>query len=68
MYFRNVNGGQVGGDVHGAVAGAIDLVMCPKEIILLEEAPKKWCPGIVPSIETEIRSILENDLLWRQDS
>jgi hypothetical protein len=68
MYFRSVNGGQVGGDVHGAVAGAIDLVMCPKEIILLTEAPKKWRPGIEASIETEIRAILENDTLWRHDS
>jgi hypothetical protein len=68
MYFKNVNGGQVGGDVHGDIAGAIDLVMCPKEIILLTEAPKKWRREIEPSIEAEIRAILENDALWRQDS
>jgi hypothetical protein len=68
MYFRNANGGQVGGDVHGEIAGAIDLVMCPKETILLEEAPRKWRSGIEPSIETEIRLILENDSLWRHDS
>jgi hypothetical protein len=42
--------------------------MCPKEIILLTEAPKKWRREIEPSIEAEIRAILENDALWRQDS
>jgi hypothetical protein len=68
MYFRSVNGGLVGGGVHGDIAGAVDLVMCPKETTLISEAPKKWRPKILPSIETEIRAILENDMLWRHDS
>ena len=56
MYFKSVNGGLVVGDVHGAVAGAIDLVLCPKETILLPEAPRKWYPEVQAPIAAQLRA------------
>jgi hypothetical protein len=50
LYFRSSGGGLLAGDSHGEVAGATDLVMCPKETILLDEPVRKWRPTIDQTI------------------
>lgn len=68
MYFKSGGGSQVAGEVHGEVAGAIDLVLCPKETILLSDAPRKWHSTVQASVQAQLCGILENDALWRHDT
>src|SRR5689334_226810 len=47
LYFRHATGGPMfAGDVHPAIAGASDLLICPREVISFTEPPKHWRPEI----------------------
>jgi hypothetical protein len=48
MYYRHIGGGILSGQIHQALAGATDLVMCPKELISLKREPRDWYPRISP--------------------
>jgi hypothetical protein len=65
LYFKHSSSKIVtGGEVHKSIEGALDLVMCPKEPILLKSAPKDWLPKIDSHISSEMRKLLDRDELW----
>ncbi|MBW4096288.1 MAG: hypothetical protein HIU81_13455 [Acidobacteria bacterium] len=43
LYYRHVNGSVIGGDIHQAIDGATDLLLCPREFLSLAE-PVSVCP------------------------
>ncbi|MGD0635154.1 MAG: hypothetical protein ABSA13_12900 [Beijerinckiaceae bacterium] len=63
-YFRHAKGGLVSGEMTDAIASATDLVMCPKEYIVLSTEPKRWCKTIDNEIVSKMQSLLNNDGLW----
>ena len=64
LYFRHANGGVIGGDVHKAIAGAADLIMCHREPITLSKPPKRWVSQINDEIESALRGLVDRDELW----
>jgi hypothetical protein len=67
LYFRHAVGGPMfAGDVHPAVAGASDLLICPKESICLSEPPKQWRPESDAETVEKMKAILDNDSLWER--
>lgn len=66
MYYRYATGGVVSGDIHHAVAGAADLLMCPKEIVALASQPKKWRREISDELVGEMKALLSKDSLWER--
>ena len=66
MYYRNLAGGILSGQVHQALAGATDLVMCQKELISLHNAPKDWYGKIDPDIASQMIALADADELWER--
>jgi len=66
MYYRHLNGGILSGQVHHALAGATDLVMCQKELISLKREPKEWYPKIDNEINEQMITLLSTDDLWER--
>lgn len=67
LYYRHINGGTLSGEVHQAVDGAADIMMCPKEIISLTKKPKRWTSTINSEVAESIITLLDNDDLWERD-
>jgi hypothetical protein len=66
LYFRNVAGGGVfSGEIHPAIAGASDLLICPKEIISLAKLARLWQPDIDPETVEKMKEILNTDAVWQ---
>jgi hypothetical protein len=66
MYYRSIGGSILSGSVHQALAGASDLVMCQKELMLLKHAPKDWYPEIDDEITEQMATFLDKDELWER--
>lgn len=66
MYYRHINGRIISGNVHEAVAGASDLLMCPKELISTKKPAKRWLPSISDEVADGMIALLENDGLWER--
>jgi hypothetical protein len=67
LYFRHVLGGPMfAGDVHPAIAGASDLLICPKEVVSFSKPLKQWRPTIDPEAIEKMKEILDNDSLWER--
>jgi hypothetical protein len=66
FYFRHANGHVEGGSLHKAIAGATDLLMCPRTQILLKKAPKTWVSSISLEIEAALRELVDRDELWER--
>jgi hypothetical protein len=66
MYYRNLGGGILSGQVHQALAGATDLVMCQKELISLTRSPKDWYREIDPEIADQLVALANADQLWER--
>lgn len=66
LYFRNLGGGILGGEVHRDLAGATDLVMCPKELISLSKQPRDWYPRINAEVSERMIELLNRDELWER--
>jgi hypothetical protein len=65
-YFRHANGHIEGGRLHKAIAGATDLLMCPRTQIALKKAPKTWVSSISSEIEAALRELVDRDDLWER--
>jgi hypothetical protein len=68
LYYRSVGGGVLSGNVHKAVAGASDLLMCPREVINLTAAPKSWQARLSKQVTDAMIELLEKDSLWETNS
>lgn len=66
LYFRQGHGRTLSGEINHAVAGATDLLMCPRQIIYLAEPAKRWRPTLDAAICTEMKALLEQDDLWER--
>ena len=66
FYFRHANGRIEGGALHKAIAGATDLLMCPRTQITLKKAPKTWVSSINSEVETALRELVDRDELWER--
>lgn len=66
VYYRNISGGVLSGEVSHAEAGAADLVMCPRETITLDKQPSRWRATINAEIEKKMKLLLDNDALWQR--
>jgi hypothetical protein len=64
LYYRHINGGVLSGEIHQAVDGAADIMMCPKEIITLKKNPKRWTSTINAEIATGMIALLDRGELW----
>jgi hypothetical protein len=68
LFFRGPSGTALSGGVDHAVAGAADLIMCPREQIILSEAPKRWRASIDEEVVAGMRKLLDRDDLWAHGS
>ena len=66
LCFRSAGGGTFSGPVDQALAGATDLLMCPRATIELDEEPKKWRSEICSDTVAKMRRILDTDRLWER--
>ena len=67
LFYRHVSGRTVSGDViHKDLHGAADLLMCPKEPILMTEDPKRWRSKIDGYIAKKMKELVDRDELWQQ--
>jgi hypothetical protein len=66
LYFRSTDGGTVSGSVHSAIAGAADLLMCPKTTILLDETAPRWRATIDQATSIAMKGLLIEDRLWER--
>lgn len=66
MFYRQVNGGVMAGQLLKAIDGAADLFMCPREVIQLASAPKSWVPHIRQDVVEQMRILLDKDALWER--
>jgi hypothetical protein len=64
LYYRHIHGGVLSGEIHQAVDGAADIMMCPKEIITLKKNPKRWTSTINAEIVTHMIALLDKNELW----
>lgn len=65
MYFRHIKG-EISGSVHPSLAGATDLLLCPRESIYTTVEPQKWFDEIQPEIRDEMKKLLDRDDLWER--
>jgi hypothetical protein len=66
LYYRHLGGSVVSGEVHHAVAGAADIFMCPKDIIELDDRPKRWQREINDEIAQKMTELVDKDALWER--
>ncbi len=66
LYYRYAQGGLLAGSLHHDVAGATDLLICPKEIIFLTEQPKRWRDTICPEISAQMMALVDRETLWER--
>lgn len=66
MFYRQVNGGIMAGQLAKGMDGAADLFMCPREVITLASAPQPWVPHIRPDVVEQMRILLDKDALWER--
>lgn len=66
LSYRYAGGTTLKGKASAEVAGAADLLMCPKEIIYLDESPKRWREAFCPAILTRLRELVDRDNLWER--
>lgn len=64
LYYRHINGAQMGGEVHQAVSGAADLLMCPKEFVTLASPVRSSESKVNSSLATVMKEILDRDEIW----
>jgi hypothetical protein len=64
LHFKHVNGGYVGGEVHEAVDGAFDIVMCDREIVQLDKPLLASSSTIDADFCSKLRDVLDKDELW----
>jgi hypothetical protein len=65
-YRHLATGGVLSGSVHKALAGASDLVMCPKELMSLKHGLRDWYAKIDGEIEEQMATFLDKDQLWER--
>jgi len=68
IYYRHVNGGILGGEIHPDIAGAADLLMCPKEYLTLAEPIRPWEPKVNSGLAAEMKILLNRDELWERST
>jgi hypothetical protein len=66
LVYKNLEGGTVTGNVHQALAGATDLVMCQRELISLSKPPRDWHSRINAEIVGHMVALLDRDELWER--
>lgn len=66
LYYKSTSGSSLSGSVHGMIAEAADLLMCPKETIQLADKPSRWRKSISGEIASEMKSLLDKDSLWER--
>jgi hypothetical protein len=66
LYYRHASGTAMGGGIHQDIAGATDLLICPKEIISLMDQPKRWRNTICPEIVGQMKALLDRNALWER--
>lgn len=66
MYYRNLSGGSLSGEVHQALSGATDLVMCPRELISLNKVPRDWYDKFDDEIVDKLIDLTNADELWER--
>jgi len=66
LYYRHPSGGMMSGEVDQAVAGAVDLVMCPKEYVELAAERPRWCSEIDLPFADRMKALLSDDNLWQR--
>lgn len=66
LSYRYVGGATLKGTASGEVAGAADLLMCPKEIVYLDEPPKRWRDALCPLIGQKLSQLVDRDELWER--
>jgi hypothetical protein len=67
LTYRQLNGGiVVSGNIHQALAGATDLVMCQKELLTLTQSHRDWYSKIDDEIADQMATFLDKDQLWER--
>lgn len=66
MYFRTVKGDKISGSVNSSVAGATDLLLCPRETIYTSVGQNKWLDAIQPEVYDKMKVLLDRDELWEK--
>ena len=66
LYYRQPNGAIVGGSIPDAIAGAADLLMCPKEFLSLSQPIKSSESKVNGEMTDAMKEILDRDELWER--
>ncbi len=66
LYYRHAAGRMMSGEVHDAVAGATDLLMCQREIISSKKPFKRWVSRIDPETTSQMKTMLTREELWQR--
>jgi hypothetical protein len=66
LYYRHGKAGQLSGTLDKAVEGAMDLLMCPKQIVEVTTEPKPWRSHTDTETVERMIELLQNDELWEK--
>ena len=64
MSFRYPGSKVASGQMHPAIDGATDLLLCPRELVDLPGEPTIWEPKVNAGTVGALREVLEKDELW----
>ena len=64
LYYRHGKAGVLSGTLDKAVEGAMDLLMCPKQIVTIASEPKRWRSSLDPETIKSMKALLDKDALW----
>lgn len=67
IYWRNASGGIIGGEItHHQIEGAHDLLLCPKEFIVVPAGHKPWTDKFDRGTVVQMKALLDKDELWER--
>lgn len=66
LIYKQINGGTISGKVHEALAGATDLVICPKELMTLKHEPRDWYAEFDEDVIDQMIAFLDKEGLWQR--
>ncbi len=66
LSFGSADGSHDVGAVAGALEGATDILMCPREVVTFQTAREIWEPFVQPSVVSSLQELLNKDELWQR--
>ncbi|KTR04989.1 hypothetical protein NS365_13230 [Aureimonas ureilytica] len=68
LFFKHRSGKSTSGSLHDGMDAATDMLLCPKEEIVTEGAPRKWVDEIQTDVRDAMIALLDRDELWNRNA